>query len=167
MCTSSRTTANNQDSLTGSTSNMYICLCRRWVNCQFNSLLHKPPQNWHTVISYAPWKCCDIDKMSSSSLGITITINFAGWSLKHLWKVAIRGHSFALEWLVQIHRAKARLSHQDSFTPDNLKGYILSCIIYFQRKPINSGYFDFWLVYQTGKTCCNILQETLRQNEEF
>lgn len=101
---------NTQSKFTGSTSDTNICLPCWWVNCQFNSLLHKYPQKWHTVISYAPWKCCDIDKMSSSFLGMTITINFARQSLRYLWKGSDVKTQFCLRTVCIIHKAKTRFS---------------------------------------------------------
>lgn len=125
---------NTQPGLTGPTSNTHICLHCWWVNCQFNSLLHKNPQKWHTVISYAPWKCWDIDKMSSFFLGMTITIKFARRSLRHLWKGSDVGTQFCLRTVCTTHKAKTRFSSSDYFTLGNLKGCILSHITNFQRK---------------------------------
>lgn len=123
-----------QGRLTGPTSNTHICLPCWSVNCQFNSLLHKNPQKWHTVISYAPWKCWDIDKMSSLFLGMTITIKFARRSLRHLWKGGDVGTQFCLRTVCTIHKAKTRFSNKDYFTLANLRGYILDHITNFQRK---------------------------------
>lgn len=97
---------NTQNRLTGPISNTPICLHCWWVNCQFNSLFYKNSQKWHTVISYAPRKCCDIDKMSSSFLGMTITINLARQSLRYLGKGREGRTQFASELFVQFTKQR-------------------------------------------------------------